>query len=49
MIDSFSFIELIAFIESKFQVVLNDKNLADPKFCTIDGLIDIIFFHLHDG
>lgn len=48
LIDSFGFVEFIAFIESEFQIVLSDKNFVDPRFRTIEGVVDIIFSHLQD-
>ncbi len=48
LIDSFGFVELIAFIETEFQIELNDKNFVDPRFRTIEGVGDIIFSHLQD-
>lgn len=41
-VDSVGFVELLAFIESKFRTKLDDGDLFSEDFTTINGITDII-------
>ena len=41
-LDSFGIIELIADVEEKFDVRLNETSFSDPRFPTIEGLSELI-------
>lgn len=42
LIDSYSFVELVADIEKEFKVKFTIKHFKDPKFFTIKGLAEMI-------
>lgn len=41
-IDSIGVVELIAFIESTFNVQLGDEDIFDERFTTIDGISSVV-------
>ncbi len=41
-LDSYSFVELIGFIERRFSLRLSDADLADPRLSTLDGITALI-------
>lgn len=44
-IDSFSFIEMITFLEKKFQIKLTDDDIQRPEITTLSGLTAMIEDH----
>ena len=41
-IDSFSFIEMVSFIEKEFQIKLSDDDIQKPEITTVSGITDIV-------
>lgn len=41
-IDSFSFIEMISFIEKEFQIKLSDDDIQKPEITTVSGITGIV-------
>lgn len=42
IIDSFGFIELITFIETQFDMKLDDDDIASPEIGSVDGIVSMI-------
>lgn len=48
-VDSVGVIELIAFVESRFNVELEDEDVFSDGFTTINGISGLIFARLRDN
>ncbi len=46
--DSFGIVELVAFIEDKWKITIDDNELSIEKFGSIDKMSSVIFDKLHN-
>lgn len=44
-IDSFSFIEMVCFLEKEFQVKFTDDDVQKPEITTVEGMTSLITNH----
>ena len=42
MVDSYEFVDLVAFLEQRFEVSLTDDELASPNIATLSGLVKLV-------
>jgi acyl carrier protein len=42
MVDSYKFVDLVAFLEQRFGVCLTDDELASPNMATLTGLAGLV-------
>ena len=42
LVDSFGFLEMIFAIEKKFGIKFTESHFQDPRFSTLNGLVEII-------
>lgn len=48
-LDSFGFVELVAFLEQTFSIKLSEDDLAAPEMGSLNGMRKLVMMRLADG